>query len=158
MRVSTNRQAQEGESIPAQREALNEYVRKHPGLIVVGEYVDDGISGTKYDRDEFQRMLSDVENGKIDIILVTKMDRLHRSLKNFLVMQDILDKHDCNWLAIWETMYDSSTPQGRMIINTMVNLAQFEAEQTGQRIRQVFAYKSQQGEVLSGKVPLGYKI
>lgn len=158
MRVSTEKQAQEGDSIPAQREALHKYIDSRPDLVCVGEYLDDGISGTKYDREELQRMISDVKAGKIDLICVTKMDRLHRSLKNFLDMQDILDKHNCNWLAIWEPMYDTSTPQGRMIINTMMNLAQFEAENTGQRIRQVQAYKVNQGNVISGTCPAGYSI
>lgn len=157
MRVSTDKQAQEGDSIAAQRDALTKYVKDH-GYILVGEYLDDGISGTKNDRDELQRMLSDVQTGKIDLILTTKMDRLHRSLRNFLNMQDILDRCHCDWLAIWEPMYDSSTPQGRMIINTMMNLAQFEAEQTGQRIRQVFAYKRTQGECLNGNPPYGFRI
>lgn len=158
MRVSTDKQAQEGDSIPAQREALHKYIDDRPDLVCVGEYLDDGISGTKYDRDELQRMLSDVEDRKIDLICVTKMDRLHRSLKNFLDMQEILDKYGCSWLAIWEPMYDTSTPQGKMIINTMMNLAQFEAENTGQRIRQVQNYKVAQGEVISGSVPPGYSI
>ena len=158
MRVSTEKQVKEGDSIPAQREALHKYIDSRPDLVCVGEYLDDGISGTKYDRDELQKMLSEVEDGKIDLIVVTKMDRLHRSLKNFLDMQDILDKHNCNWLAIWEPMYDTSTPQGRMIINTMMNLAQFEAENTGQRIRQVQAYKVTQGNVISGSCPPGYSI
>lgn len=158
MRVSSAQQSQEGDSIPAQREALRKYIDSRPDMICVGEYLDDGISGTKYDRDELQRMLADVENDNIDVILVTKMDRLHRSLRNFLNMQDILEKHHCTWMAIWEPMYDSSTPQGKMIINTMMNLAQFEAEQTGQRIRQVQAYKVSQGEVISGSTPPGMKI
>lgn len=158
IRVSTDRQAQEGDSIDAQRSALKNYIQSHQDMIFVGEYLDDGISGTKNDRDAFQRMLSDVKEGRIDLVLVTKLDRLHRSLRNFLNMQDILDKHNCNWLAIWEPIYDSSSPQGRMIINTMVNLAQFEAEQTGQRIRQVFDYKRKQGEVLTGRIPFGYSI
>lgn len=157
-RVSTARQEKEGDSIPAQLDALREYIRQRDDLIPAGEYVDAGISGTKEDRDELQRMLDDVRAGKIDLIICTKLDRLHRSLRNFLNMQSVLEKHNCNWLAIWEPIYDSSTPQGRMIINTMVNLAQFEAENTGSRIRQVFEYKAQQGEILSGKVLYGYQI
>lgn len=157
LRVSTDKQAQEGDSIPAQRDALRKYVKEH-NYILVGEYLDDGISGTKEDRAEFQRMMEDVKRGLIELILVTKLDRIHRSLRNFLNMQDTLDKYNCDWLAIWEPMYDSSTPQGRMIINTMMNLAQFEAEQTGQRIRQVFAYKKEKGEVTSGITPVGFSI
>ena len=158
MRVSTTRQAEEGDSIPAQRDALHKYIDSHPDLIFSGEYLDDGISGTKDDRDEYQRLLSDIQSGSIDLVICTKLDRLHRGLRNFLNMQDIMEKNKCDWLAIWEPMYDSSTPQGKMIINTMVNLAQFEAENTGQRIRQVFDYKRKQGEVTNGKIPYGYKV
>ena len=158
MRVSTLAQVQEGESIPAQRAALRGYIDAHDNMIFAGEYLDDGITGTKDTRPELQRMISDAKAGKIDMILVTKMDRLHRSLRNFLNMQDTLDKCHCNWLAIWEPMYDTSTPQGRMVINTMMNLAQFEAENTGSRIRQVQAYKVTSGEVISGSTPPGYSI
>lgn len=158
MRVSTTQQVEEGDSIAAQRDALRKYINAHDDLIFSGEYLDDGISGTKADRDELQRMLSDIKAGLIDLVLCTKLDRLQRSLRNFLNMQDIMDKYKCNWLAIWEPMYDSSTPQGRMIINTMVNLAQFEAENTGSRIRQVMSYKVQQGEAITGIIPTGYKI
>jgi len=158
MRVSSRAQAKEGDSIPAQRAALRAYIDSKPDLVFAGEYLDDGVSGTKEDRDELQRMLEDVRAGKIDLIAVTKLDRLHRGLKNFLMMQDTLDKHGVNWLAIWEPIYDTSTPQGRLIINQMMSIAQFEAENTGSRIRQVQAYKVTQGEVISGTVPLGYSI
>ena len=156
-RVSSTQQAKEGDSIPAQLDALNKYAieRKYT---IIGTFVDDGISGTKYDRDEFQKMLDLVEAGKVDIILVTKMDRLHRSLRNFLNMQDVLDRNHCHWKAIWEPSYDTTTPQGRMVINMMMNLAQFEAEQTGQRVRQVQEHKLRQHEVISGTVPRGYSI
>ena len=156
LRVSTSRQVQEGDSIPAQRDALRKYIDAHDDMIYAGEYLDDGISGTKADRDAYQHLLDDIQYKKIDLVLCTKLDRLHRGLRNFLIMQDIMEKAGCNWLAIWEPMYDSSTPQGKMIINTMVNLAQFEAENTGQRIRQVFDYKRSKGEVLGGRLPYGY--
>lgn len=158
MRVSSDRQAKEGDSIPAQRDALMEYIQSHPDLYFAGEYVDEGISGTKYDRQALQRLIDEVKQGNVDLIIVTKMDRLHRSLRNFLNMQEILDKHKCDWLAIWEQQYDTTTPQGRMVINMMVNLAQFEAEQTGQRVRQVFEYKVTQGESLSRNQPLGFSV
>lgn len=158
IRVSTNQQAKDGDSIPAQLAALREYVDRHENYLNAGEYIDDGVSGTKNDREELQRLLDDVKNDKIDKIIFVKLDRWFRSIKHYINTQDILEKHNCNWLAIWEPIYDSSTPQGRMIINTMVNLAQFEAENTGSRIRQVFEYKAQQGEVLSGRVPFGYQI
>lgn len=156
-RVSSDKQAKEGDSIPAQLDALNKYAieRKYE---IIGTFVDDGVSGTKYDRDEFQSLLQMVENDQVDIVLVTKMDRLHRSLRNFLNMQDTLDRHNCHWKAIWEPSYDTTTPQGRMVINMMMNLAQFEAEQTGQRVRQVNAHKVQKREVISGSTTPGYSI
>lgn len=158
IRVSTDKQAQEGDSIPAQRDALRKYIDSHDDMVFCGEYLDDGISGTKSDRDELQRMLSDVKDGMIDQILVTKLDRLYRNIRHYLNMQELLDKHHVNWLAIWEPIYDTSTPQGRLIINQMMSIAQFEAENTGQRIRQVQAYKISKGEVISGSTPPGYSI
>ena len=159
MRVSTVGQAQEGDSLAAQRDALIAYINAHPDMVLAGEYQDDGISGQKWaQRDELQRLLADVESGKLDMILCTKMDRLHRSLKNFLTMQEILDKHGVTWLAIWEPMYDTSTPAGQLIINQMMSFAQFEAQNTGARIRQVMAYKVSQGQVISGNAIVGYRI
>ena len=156
-RVSSTVQAREGDSIPAQLDALHKYAKDH-NYQIIGTFIDDGISGTKNDRDELQNLLKLVESDQVDLILVTKMDRLHRSLRNFLNMQDLLQKHNCHWLAIWEPIYDSSTPQGRMIINTMMNLAEFEAGQTSDRIRQVQAFKVSKGEVISGTCTPGYRI
>lgn len=158
LRVSSDKQAQEGDSIPAQRDALRKYIDDRPDLSFAGEYLDDGISGTKLDRDELQRLLDDVKAGKIDLILVTKLDRWFRSIRHYINTQELLDKHGVGWLAIWEPIYDSTTPQGRLIINQMMSIAQFEAENTGSRINQVFAYKVKQGEVISGTLGLGHKI
>ena len=127
--------------------------------IIVGEYLDDGISGTKCSqRDELQRLLDDVAAGKVDLILFTKLDRWFRSVRHYTATQEILDQYGVGWVAIWEPIYDTTTPQGRLIVNQMMSIAQFEAENTGQRIRQVFAYKAAQGEVLTGSTPPGYKI
>ena len=158
MRVSTDKQAQEGDSIPAQRDALLKYINTHDDMILAGEYLDDGISGTRSDRDELCRMLDDVQAGKVDLILVTKLDRLYRSIRHYLNMMDTLDKAGVGWLAIWEPIYDTTTPQGRLIVNQMMSIAQFEAEQTGQRVRQVLAYKVSQGQVNSGNTSPGFMI
>lgn len=157
-RVSSDRQAKEGDSISAQLDALRKYIRKY-NYTCAGEFIDDGVSGTKYtERDELQRLLQEVREGNVDIVLVTKMDRLHRSLRNFLNMQDTLDRYGVSWRAIWEPAYDTTTPQGRMIVNTMMNLAQFEAEQTGERVRQVQNHKVNRREVISGSTSPGYSI
>lgn len=158
IRVSSDKQAQEGDSVPAQRDALHRYIKDHVGLIFAGEYLDDGVSGTKADRDELTRLLADVERGAVDLILVTKLDRLYRSIRHYLNMMETLDRCGVGWLAIWEPIYDTTTPQGRLIVNQMMSIAQFEAEQTGQRIRQVQAYKLTQREVISGSVPPGFRI
>lgn len=157
MRVSSTKQVKEGDSIPAQRDALTKYA-KEKGYSVAGEYLDDGVSGTRADRDELSRLLEDVKAGKIDIILCTKLDRLYRNIKHYLNMMEILDRHNVGWLAIWEPVYDTTTPQGRLIVNQMMSIAQFEAENTGQRIRQVQAYKLSQKEVISGTTTAGYRI
>ncbi len=154
-RVSTSRQAKEGDSIPAQIDALRKYASEH-NYIIAGEYVDDGVSGTREDRDELQRLLSDLD--KIDIICFVKMDRWFRSVRHYTAVQEKLDRAGVGWLAIWEPMYDTTTPSGRLIVNQMMSIAQFEAENTGQRIRQVFEYKKSKGEVLSGNTPPGYII
>lgn len=157
VRVSSDKQVREGDSIPAQLDALRKYAEANK-LTVVGTFIDDGISGTKSDRDELQACLKLVESGQVDILLCTKMDRLHRSLRNFLNMQDTLNRHNCHWKAIFEPTYDTSTPQGRMVVNMLMNLAEFEAGQTSDRIRQVQAYKVQKREVISGKCTPGYRI
>ena len=157
-RVSIDKQFAEGDSVAAQLSALHEYINAHNDHVCVGEYIDGGSSGTKIDRDELQKLLQDVQNGKIDKIVFTKLDRWFRSIRHYINTQETLDKYNCSWLAIWEPIYDSSTPQGRLIINQLMSIAQFEAENTGQRVRQVIAYKIQSGEFVSGNPPLGYKV
>ena len=159
IRVSTDEQAKEGDSIPAQREALRKYIDEHEELALADEYVDEGISGRKFQqRDELQRLLDDVRAGKIDLIAFTKLDRWFRSVRHYSSTQDLLDRYHVDWIAIWEPMFGTATPSGRLVVNQMMSIAQYEAENTGSRIRQVFEYKVQQGEVLSGHIPRGYVI
>lgn len=101
MRVSSDKQAQEGDSLAAQRAALMRYIDERPDLTFAGQYIDDGISGTKYSqRDELQRLLDDVRDGKIDLILFTKLDRWFRSVRHYTATQEILDRHGVGWTAI----------------------------------------------------------
>ncbi len=157
-RVSTERQVKEGDSIQAQLKALQEYINGNEDYLLVGEYVDNGISGQKSEeRDNLQRLLNDIENDRIDLVLFTKLDRWFRSMRHYVNTQAILDEHKTAWKAIWEN-YDTTTPQGRLIISQMLSIAQFEAENTTQRINAVFDFKVQRGEVLSGKQPMGFDI
>ena len=156
-RVSTDIQVKEGDSIQAQLSALRSYCEKN-GHEIVGEYIDDGISGTLLnERDELQRMLDDVRDGKIELLIFTRLDRYFRNLKHYLNTQETLDKYGVPWVAIWES-YTTATAAGRLIINQMLSFAQFESENTSVRIRHVFDYKRQNHEILSGKVPFGFKI
>lgn len=156
-RVSTDIQVKEGDSIQAQLSALRSYCKKN-GHEIVGEYIDDGVSGTLLnERDELQRMLDDVRAGKIDLVAFTRLDRYFRNLKHYLNTQETLDQYGVPWIAIWES-YTTATAAGRLIINQMLSFAQFESENTSVRIRHVFDFKKQNKEVLSGKVPFGYRI
>lgn len=157
-RVSTDQQAREGDSIPAQREAIRTYIDNHDDMILAGEYIDDGVSGTKADRDELQRLLEDVKQNKVDLILFTKLDRWFRSVRHYAFTQEILDAHNVQWTAIWEPIYSTASPQSALVVNMMMSIAQFEAQNTSSRIKQVFDYKVSQGEAISGSVPLGYSI
>lgn len=156
-RVSTDIQAKEGDSIQAQLSALREYAKKN-NYEVVGEFIDDGISGVLLDeRDELQHLLDCVKNGEIDLILFTRLDRWFRSIRHYLNVQDQLDRYGVPWRAVWES-FETQTPQGRFMVNQTLSFAQYESETTATRIHHVFDFKRQNHEVLSGKVPFGFKI
>ena len=113
-RVSTDIQVKEGDSIQAQLSALRSYCKKN-GYEIVGEYIDDGISGTLLnERDELQRMLDDVRDRKIDLVIFTRLDRYFRNLRHYLNTQEVLDKYNVPWIAIWEN-YETQTPQGKRV-------------------------------------------
>ena len=157
-RVSSDRQAKTGDSIREQVETLTEYVNKSDTLTIYDTYIDDGISGTKLDRDEFTRLISDIKSGKIDLVVFTKLDRWFRSLRHYLNTQDILEKHNVTWIAVSQPFYNTDSPQGRAFIAQSMAFAQLEAENDGVRIKDVFENKVKNGEVISGNVPLGFKI
>lgn len=158
VRVSTEEQAVHGLSIEAQTAALEAWAKEN-GHKVVGLYVDAGISARKpaSKRPALQRLLSDVRAGLGDLIVFTKLDRWFRNIAEYYKVQEILEKCHVDWRTIQED-YDTSTASGRLKINIMLSVAQDEADRTGERIKFIFEDKVQRGEVISGKVPLGYKI
>lgn len=158
VRVSTEEQALHGLSIEAQTASLTKWAENNRHT-VVGIYTDAGISARKpaSKRPELQRMLRDVQDGKGDLIVFTKLDRWFRNIGEYYKVQEILEKNHVNWKAIEED-YDTATASGRLKVNIMLSVAQDEADRTGERIRFVHQDKVQRGEVISGKVPLGYKI
>ena len=156
-RVSTDQQANEGDSIQAQLSALEKYAHDH-NYEIAGTFIDDGVSGTLLnERDELQNLLDAVKQRKVDLILFTRLDRWFRSIRHYLNTQDVLDKYNVPWKAIWE-QFETQTPQGRFMVNQTLSFAQYESETTAIRIRHVFDYKKSQHEVLSGKIPYGFMI
>lgn len=158
IRVSTEEQAMHGLSLTAQRETLMRYVEEN-GLRLVGSYTDEGITARKKfrNRTAFMRMLRDVEADKIDLILFIKLDRWFRNIADYYEVQKILDEHNVRWIATEED-YDTTTANGRLHLNIKLSIAQDESDRTSERIKFVFDSKVKRGEVISGKVPFGYKI
>lgn len=156
MRVSSEKQ-KDGESLEYQRNTLLDYIKRHPDLILVGEYMDDGVSGTKVERDELQRMLQDVKDGKIDLIIFTKLDRFFRSVRHLMNTLDALEKYGVEWNAI-EEHHDNTTPTGKLSLTIMGAFAEMEANMGSIRVKDAFANKISKGEWLNSHPPYGYRI
>ena len=158
IRVSTQEQCLHGLSLESQRDALTDYANKH-NMQIVDVYADEGITARKAlnKRLQFQRLISDVKHGKIDLILVTKLDRWFRNIKDYHNTQEILEKYNCNWRTIYEN-YDTSTSSGRLHINIMLSVNQDECDRTSERIKAVFKHKLDKKEAVSGSLPMGYKL
>lgn len=159
IRVSTEEQHLNGLSLPAQKQALTEFANAN-NYNIVGYYADEGISARKsmkY-RKGLLQLLEDVKKDKIDMILVTKLDRWFRNIKDYNITEEILQAHHCYWKTIYEN-YDSSTANGQMVINIMLSVNQAECDRTSERIKAVLDYKRSIGEVTSGKCACyGYKV
>lgn len=147
-----------GLSLESQKEALTEYARAN-NMQIVDIYADEGITARKAlnKRAQFQRLLKDVQAGKVDLILVTKLDRWFRNIKDYHNTQEILERHNCNWRTIYES-YDTSTSAGRLHINIMLSVNQDECDRTSERIKAVFSHKLEKKEATTGAMPLGYMI
>lgn len=157
-RVSTEEQAIRGFSIDAQVDALKEYCTKN-NMKIVDIYLDEGISGAKppLKRPALKRLLEDVESGKIDMILFTKLDRWFRSVKEYFKVQDVLDNNKVEWKTIQED-YDTTTANGQMAITIFLAVAQNERDRTAERIKVVLDHKRKNKEACFGgrATPFGY--
>lgn len=157
-RVSTDEQALHGYSIAAQDDILDEYC-KEKGYMIVGDYTDEGISGAKppLKRPALNQLLADVEAGKIDVIIFTKLDRWFRSIEQYYKVQEILERHNVVWQAVLED-YNTATADGRLKVNIMLSVAANERERTSERIKVVFNHKAKNNEYYGGgNLPIGYK-
>lgn len=157
-RVSTEDQANYGVSLEAQRERLIEYAHAHD-MKIVGIYTDEGISARKKytRRPALCSIIEDIKAGKVDIILFIKLDRWFRNIADFYEIQTILDKYKIDWIATEED-YDTTTANGRLSLNVRLAIAQDEADRTSERIKFTFNNLAKQGRVVTGNLPLGYRV
>ena len=149
---------QEFNSLDAQREACEAYVtsQKHEGWTALSTLYDDGAySGGTMDRPALQRMLDDVRVGKIDVVVVYKVDRLTRSLADFAKIVEVFDAHGVSFVSVTQA-FNTTSSMGRLTLNVLLSFAQFEREVTGERIRDKIAASKQKGMWMGGLVPIGY--
>lgn len=157
VRVSTEEQAVHGLSVDDQKESLKKWAEENKHK-VVDYYVDAGVSGRKSvsKRPELQRLLSDVEAGKIDLVAFTKLDRWFRNIGEFYKAQEVLDTHGVVWQATYED-YETATAAGRLKVNIMLSVAQDEADRTSERVKRIMQHKRELGLCPAGKTPIGLK-
>lgn len=157
-RVSTEEQARSGLSIDTQLDNLRRWAAEH-GHIVVGEYVDAGVSGKKSlaKRPALSSFVASLDTQKVDALVFTKLDRFYRSVKLYYQVVDILDAHKVAWIAIQED-YETVTSAGRFKVNIMLAVAESEADRTSERIKVVFERKVEKGEYIGTHVPLGFSV
>ncbi len=151
---------QEYNSLDAQYDACAAYVmsQRHEGWsLVVERYDDGGFSGGNMDRPGLNSLLADIRAGKVDIILLYKIDRLTRSLSDFARIVDILDKAGASFVSITQS-FNTTTSMGRLTLNMLLSFAQFEREVTSERIRDKIEASKKKGIWMGGPVPLGYDV
>ncbi|WP_077145648.1 recombinase family protein [Sphingopyxis sp. KK2] len=149
---------QEFNSLDAQYEACAAYAvsQRHEGWKVVPDRYDDGgFSGGNMERPGLKRLMADVAAGKVDVILLYKIDRLTRSLSDFARIVDVLDNAGASFVSITQS-FNTTTSMGRLTLNMLLSFAQFEREVTGERIRDKIAASKRKGMWMGGPVPLGY--
>lgn len=160
-RVSSDeRLDQSFNSIDAQREAGHAFIKSqaHEGWIgVADDYEDAGFSGGNMERPALKRLLADIEMGKVDVVVIYKIDRLSRSLADFARMVETFDRHKVSFSAVTQQI-NSATSMGRLMLNVLLSFAQFEREVTSERIRDKFAASKAKGIWMGGPVPLGYEV
>src|SRR4051812_10105653 len=158
-RVSTEQGLeQEFNSLDAQYDAAQAYIRSqaHAGWTLVrAKYDDGGFSGGNTERPALQRLLTDVRAGKVDVIVVYKVDRLTRSLADFAKLVELFDTHSVCFVSVTQ-QFNTTTSMGRLTLNVLLSFAQFEREVTSERIRDKIAASKRKGLWVGGMVPMGY--
>ena len=163
--IYTRKSTEEGleqsfNSLDAQREACEAYIKSqhHEGWRARSTHYDDGgFSGGNMERPALTRLIEDIRQGQINIIVVYKVDRLSRSLADFVRLIELCDKHSVSFVSVTQ-QFNTSTSMGRLTLNVLLSFAQFEREVTGERIRDKIAASKQKGMWMGGIPPLGYDV
>jgi site-specific DNA recombinase len=161
--IYTRKSSEEGleqsfNSLAAQRDACEAYIlsQKHEGWMAIRDIYDDGgISGGTMDRPALKRLLSDIQEAKINTVVVYKVDRLTRSLTDFAKIVEIFDSKSVSFVSVTQ-QFNTTSSMGRLTLNVLLSFAQFEREVTGERIRDKIAASKKKGIWMGGMVPLGY--
>lgn len=149
---------QEFDSLDAQREACEAFIRSQSSLgwkLVPDRYDDGGISGATMDRPALQRLLNNIQERRVDVVVVYKIVRLTRSLADFARIVDVFDQTNASFVSVTQ-QFNTTTSMGRLKLNVLLSFAQFEREVTAERIRDKMAASKQKGMWMGGGVPLGY--
>jgi site-specific DNA recombinase len=145
-------------SLDAQREACEAYIKSQAceGWRLVGDHYDDGaFSGASLERPALQRLLTDVQGRRIDIVVVYKVDRLTRSLADFAKLIELFETHRVSFVSVTQS-FNTRSSMGRLTLNVLLSFAQFERELIGERVRDKIAASKRKGIWVGGPVPLGY--
>ncbi len=163
--VYTRKSSEEGldqdfNSLDAQREACAAFVASQVGLgwkLVSDRYDDGGISGGTMLRPALQRLLQDICDRKVDVVVVYKIDRLTRSLTDFAKIVEVFDAAGASFVSVTQ-QFNTTTSMGRLTLNVLLSFAQFEREVTAERIRDKIAASKKKGMWMGGTVPFGYRV
>jgi DNA invertase Pin-like site-specific DNA recombinase len=151
---------QEFNSLHAQREACEAYIasqRSEGWVLVRDQYDDGGISGGTLERPGLNQLLTDIEDGLIDVVVVYKIDRLSRSLMDFSKLVEVFDRNGVTFVSVTQS-FNTTTSMGRLTLNILLSFAQFEREVTAERIRDKVKASRMKGMWMGGYVPLGYDV
>ena len=151
---------QEFNSLDAQHEACSAYIASQASLgwkAARARYDDGGLSGGSMERPALQRLLSDIKAGRIDAVVVYKIDRLTRSLMDFARIVDVFDAANVSFVSVTQ-QFNTTTSMGRLTLNVLLSFAQFEREVTAERIRDKIAASKKKGMWMGGPPPLGFDV
>jgi site-specific DNA recombinase len=151
---------QEFNSLHAQREAANAYIKsqQHEGWRLLAEKYDDGgYSGGNLERPALKRLMADIRAGKVQTVVVYKVDRLTRSLTDFARLIELFESRGVSFVSVTQ-QFNTTTSMGRLMLNVLLSFAQFEREVTGERIRDKIAAAKRKGLWMGGTPPIGYTL